>query len=93
MTNSYDKTIVDFNKMLEDMNRVFDNMEKVMEEVQMEYKPEWERHRLAWPRRINGRWYWPGQIVARKFCFSPGGGFYRYGDSFDLLRDRQQWEQ
>lgn len=46
----------------------------------------WERW-LAWyPRRINGRWYW-GKYVYRYWCLGPSGGFWRYGDVFDRLRD------
>jgi hypothetical protein len=42
---------------------------------------------LAWyPRRINGRWYW-GSYVYRYYVPSPGVGFYRYGDEFDMLKD------
>ena len=41
----------------------------------------------AWyPKRINGRWYWR-EYVYRYHCLGPGGGFYRYGDEFDILKD------
>jgi hypothetical protein len=46
----------------------------------------WQRW-LAWyPKRINGRWYW-GSYVYRAYVLSPGGGFWRYGDEFDILKD------
>lgn len=48
---------------------------------------EWKQHRLLFPRRINGRWYWPGNVVYRYFVLSPGGGFWKYGDEFDMLRN------
>lgn len=50
--------------------------------------PEWKRYYCIRPRRINGRWYWL-DYVYRKFVLSPGGGFYRYGDEFDILKDTE----
>ena len=49
--------------------------------------PKWERHYCIRPRRVNGRWYWL-EYVYRKFVLSPGGGFYKYGTEFDVLRDQ-----
>ena len=46
----------------------------------------WEKHWTFFPRRINGKIYWC-EYVYRKFVLSPGGGFYKYGDDFDVLRD------
>lgn len=41
----------------------------------------------AWrPVRINGKWYWFTKVY-RRFLSSPGGGFYKYGDTFDILKD------
>lgn len=50
-------------------------------------KPTWHSHYTLLPRKINGRWYWL-TTVYRHFVLSPGGGFWRYGDSFDALRDQ-----
>jgi len=47
---------------------------------------KWDRHWTFIPRRINGRWYWC-EHVYRHWCLSPGGGFWRYGDEFDILKD------
>lgn len=49
-------------------------------------KYDWQPHKLWRPKRVNGRWYWPGDRVYRRWVPSPGGGFWRYGDEFDLLR-------
>jgi hypothetical protein len=46
----------------------------------------WSKHYCKWPRRINGRWYWR-EYVWRRYVLSPGGGFWEYGDDFDMLRD------
>jgi hypothetical protein len=46
----------------------------------------WERHWCLIPKRINGRWYWC-EHAYRYWCLSPGGGFWRYGDEFDYLKD------
>lgn len=47
----------------------------------------WEPYRLKLlPKKINERWYAPGDIVYRKFVLSPGGGFWVYGDDFDFIR-------
>ena len=53
----------------------------------MDYvEPLWSKW-FAWrPVRVNGKWYWLTHIY-RKFSLSPGGGFYTYGDDFDILRD------
>ena len=47
---------------------------------------EWQQHYTWIPRRINGRWYWR-EYVYRYWCLSPGGGFWRYGDEFSILKD------
>jgi len=47
---------------------------------------DWERHWTIFPRWINGRWYC-GEHVYRKFVSSPGGGFWQYGDEFDVLKE------
>lgn len=47
---------------------------------------EWQPW-YAWrPVRINGKWYWLTRVY-RKFLLSPGGGFYKYGDAFDKLKE------
>ena len=50
--------------------------------------PKWECHWTIFPRRINGRWYCR-DYVYRKFVLSPGGGFWKYGDEFDVLKDSE----
>ena len=49
----------------------------------------WEPYTLKLPRRIKGRWYWPGASVYRRekmsFRFRPYD--YEYGDEFDVLKD------
>jgi hypothetical protein len=47
----------------------------------------WEPITLMVPRRINGRWYWPGARVYRRYSLGPGGGFWMYGDEFDILKN------
>jgi hypothetical protein len=47
----------------------------------------WQPHKIRFfPRAINGRMYWPGDIVYRRWALSPGGGFWQYGDEFDYLK-------
>ena len=48
--------------------------------------PKWEKHWTIVPRTINGKSYWC-EYVYRKYVLSPGGGFWRYGDEFDVLKD------
>ena len=51
-------------------------------------KPRLWESVITWlPRKINGRWYWPGSRVYRYRRISPGGGLWIYGDEFDILRD------
>jgi len=47
---------------------------------------QWQQHYAWLPKRINGKWYW-FTYVYRYWCLSPGGGFWRYGDDFDKLKD------
>jgi hypothetical protein len=47
----------------------------------------WQPYRLKFfPRTINERRYWPGDLVYRRWLFSPGGGYWQYGDEFDYLK-------
>lgn len=47
----------------------------------------WEPYRLKLlPKKINDRWYKPGDTVYRRFRMSPGGGYWQYGDEFDYLK-------
>lgn len=46
----------------------------------------WQPVTVWRPRRINGRWYRPGERVYRRFLISPGGGYWQWGDVFDKLR-------
>lgn len=51
------------------------------------YKNPWQKYQLKLiPKRINGKWYRPGEWVYRRWAISPGGGFWVYGDDFDYLR-------
>ena len=46
----------------------------------------WEQHYLWIPKHIKGRWRWR-EYVCRRWCIGPGGGFWRYGDEFSILKD------
>lgn len=47
----------------------------------------WKKYQLKLlPKRINGKWYRPGDWVYRRRANSPGGGFWVYGDDFDFMR-------
>lgn len=55
--------------------------------AEQETKNPWEPYRLKiFPRLINERWYVPGDVVYRRFVFSPGGGHWVYGDDFDFIK-------
>lgn len=47
---------------------------------------QWKKHYTWLPKRINGKWYW-FKHVYRYWCLGPGGGFWRYGDEFDILKE------
>jgi len=54
-----------------------------------EVTPEnpWKPYKLKLlPKKINERWYKPGDLVYRRFRSSPGGGYWQYGDEFDYLK-------
>ena len=46
----------------------------------------WQQHYTLIPRKIKGRWYWL-TCVYKHWSMSPGGGFWQYGDEFDILKD------
>ena len=46
----------------------------------------WQPWYAWYPKKINGRWYWR-KYVYRYHVLSPGGGFWRYGDEFDILKN------
>lgn len=50
-------------------------------------RERWRPHRLRWPRRIQGQWYWPGQTVYRRHCIDSNGGYWQYGTVFDAIKD------
>lgn len=52
----------------------------------------WEPYKLKFPKRIKGKWYWPGNTVYRreKMRYLSSSGMYQYGDDFDVLASEQQ---
>ena len=68
------------------MIRMRDMANKVLRQ-QLGFKT-WEPVTIIVPRRINGRWYGPGARVYRYHTLSPGGGFWTYGDEFDILKEQ-----
>lgn len=52
-------------------------------------KNPWEKYRLKLlPKRINNKWYKPGSWVYRRWIFTPGGGYWKYGDDFDFIKGK-----
>jgi hypothetical protein len=49
----------------------------------------WEKYQLKLlPKRINKKWYKPGEWIYRKWIMTPGGGYWKYGDDFDFMRGK-----
>jgi hypothetical protein len=49
----------------------------------------WRPYRLkVFPKRINGKWYRPGDTVYRRRVMDSNGGYYKYGDDFDFMKGR-----
>lgn len=86
----------DRNAIIDDMNKVMKDVhaeaEKILEQVR-EMKQNfawgsWEPHIVGIiPKRVKGKWYFRGDTVYRKQRFGPGGVHYKYGDTFDILKD------
>lgn len=92
MTKYHDEVFRDMDKVFKQMDEIFKEVDKKMEEqfVQAENvinrTAKWEPH-ISWvPRKIGKRWYWRSPIY-RKFVLSPGGGYYKYGTEFDVLKE------
>lgn len=75
-------------KSMAEMTSMADELRKAVDEMKENLEwGMWETHKLILPKRIKGKWYWPGDTVYRKQRFGPGGVHYKYGDSFDILKD------
>ena len=60
--------------------------QRILAETRPDPNP-WEKYKLKlMPKRINGKWYRPGEWVYRRWVMSPGGGYWKYGDDFDYMR-------
>lgn len=86
----------EYNQIVKDMNQQISNMHKEAEEMleQVEQIKKnltwgvWEPYKIKFlPKRVKGKWYWPGDTVYRSQRFGPGGVHYKYGDDFDVIRD------
>ena len=49
-------------------------------------KINWEPYYTILPRRINGRWYCCSRVY-RRFNLDSQGGYWHYGDDFDILKN------
>jgi len=89
--------------MNKEIDRIFHDMDQTFKQVQEEMdqmakdmaellKPitwsEWKPHKIKFPKRINSKWYWPGDTIYRKQRIGPGGTAYKYGDQFDVLKEQ-----
>lgn len=56
---------------------------------ELEPSNPWQKYQLKLlPKKINGKWYKPGEWVYRRRTFGPGGSGWVYGDDFDFMRGR-----
>jgi len=56
---------------------------------ELEPSNPWRKYKLKLlPKKINGKWYKPGEWVYRKRAFGPGGPGWIYGDHFDYMRGK-----
>lgn len=79
------------NAQLDDMRRSAKEMADEVRRWQQDFSwSDWEPHIVGViPMRINGRWYWKGDIVYRKekIRYLGASHTYKYGDEFDVLKD------
>jgi len=85
-------TDLNFDMMKQQMEGLRNDSEELLEQVRQMKKRltwgSWEPYTIkVFPKRIKGKWYWPGDTVYRRQRFGPGGVHYNYGDTFDALRD------
>lgn len=87
----------DIQDLWKQMDKVFQEVDKVYKEIDTKMTDpqwrdktnamaEWEPYTSWIPRKIGKRWYWHSPIY-RKYQLSPGGGFYKYGTEFDVLKE------
>lgn len=85
-----EKTVEHMNKVFEEIDKVFTTVENRLSDPAWRDKTnamaKWEPYTSWIPRKIGRRWYWHSPIY-RKYQLSPGGGFYKYGTEFDVLKE------
>jgi hypothetical protein len=80
-------------EMRESMDQIRKETDDVIKEVRRMQQAitwsAWEPYTVTLiPRRVNGRWYFKGDVIYRRQRFGPGGTFYAYGDEFDVLKEQ-----
>jgi hypothetical protein len=88
----------EFKELFKEIDGVFNSMDQTFKQLDQTFKTleqiaderfqtaqQWQKHTLKFPKRVKGRWYWPGDTVYRKLNSSDGK--WKYGDDFDAIRD------
>ena len=89
----FDDVFSQVDQLFKQTDKMFKTMEQHMDDIFTKYKTEenkkakWEPVKIYWPKRIKGKWYYFGKTAYRKFCLSPGGGFWEYGNDFDAIKE------
>lgn len=90
----YDAVFKEVDNVFKEVDNVFKKVDKIMDEVQAKATEQvndrltqWEVYRSWVPRKVGKRWYMPGRLLYRKFVLAPGGGFWKYGTEFDVMKD------
>jgi len=94
MDKDFDNFMRNMNQeMRESMDQLRKETDEVIKEVRRLNQAitwgAWEPYTVTvMPRRINGRWYFKGDVIYRRQRFGPGGVSYAYGDEFDVLKEQ-----
>lgn len=90
MNNSID----DLSRSMQEMRRMSDELRDQVEKMKQAFTwSEWEPFVVGViPCRVNGRWYWRGDVIYRreKIRHISGTKEYMYGDNFDKLKESHE---
>ena len=89
INSDYRQMVSEMNQQIYDLSKEAEKMLEQVREMKLNFTwGAWEPYKVKYvPKRIKGKWYWPGATVYRKQRIGVNPPQYMYGDDFDLLKD------
>jgi len=89
LNSEYQQIVSDMSQQMKALHKEAEEMlEQVADMKKKLTWGSWEPYTVGFmPKRVKGKWYFRGDIIYRSQRFGPGGVHYKYGDTFDAIRD------